>query len=190
MPQSLEEFRALVNRIRDGSEEAARELLEKYGSYVLRAVRRNLSRRLRTRFDSQDFVQAVWATIFENREQIAEFEKPEALIAFLVTVASRKVNYEFRRHLQYQKNNMNRVRSFESTAMTGQVAVAHDPSPSEIAISNEQWDRIIRDQPPHYRKILELRIAGASQTEIAEQLEINERTVRRVIKKLTDELDQ
>ena len=62
-----QEFANLIDRLREGSDEAFTLLLERFGPYVMRSVRRSLDRRLRARFDSQDFAQAVWMTATNER---------------------------------------------------------------------------------------------------------------------------
>lgn len=63
-----DDFFLLMRRIREGSEDAAWELFEKYGGYIRRAVRRALNPRLRTQFESQDFVQMVWKSFFRMHQ--------------------------------------------------------------------------------------------------------------------------
>ncbi len=55
--------------------------------------------------------------------------------------------------------------------------------PSHFAIARERWKRLIANQPKRNRRILELRIAGETYASIATQLEIHERTARRVVQK-------
>ena len=57
------EFASLMRRLRDGSEEAAWELVERFSSSVQRVIRRSLNEQMRSKFDSIDFVQAVWFSL-------------------------------------------------------------------------------------------------------------------------------
>ena len=61
-------FVALMRRVREGSEAAAWELVDKYGGHLRRAVRRVLNPMLRSKFDSLDFVQLVWDSFFRRRD--------------------------------------------------------------------------------------------------------------------------
>ena len=185
----LDDFQRLLDRVRDGSDRAVQELLDHFGGYVLRAVRRHLNRKLRTRFDSEDFVQAVWASVFENREELAEFDAPENLTRFLIAVATRKVLYQIRGNLGFEKRNIDRERSLQNTSFTQSLRDTGAATPSQIAIAREQWNRMVNGQPSHYRQIMELRREGGTLSEIAEKVGVNEKTVRRVIKKLTQELE-
>ncbi len=189
MLEHQEKFAFLMAGVRSGSEESVRELLDLYGDHIYRAVRRRLNQQMRSKFDSQDFVQAVWASFFANLPVITHFSRPESLVAFLARVASNKVIDECRRRMQTQKADVTRERSVESTNASPRVSLATtEPSASEVAIANEQWGLLVKGQPPHYRRILELRAKGATNDEIADQLDLSEKTVRRVIRKLIKQL--
>ena len=94
-----QEFLVLMKRIQAGSSEAASALLERYGLDVLRAVRSGLSQQLRSKFDSQDFVQDVWASFFANPPPEGKFDQPRRLVAFLRRIASNKVANAARQYL-------------------------------------------------------------------------------------------
>lgn len=190
MPVVENEFATLLQRLRDGSEAAANELVEKYGHHVLKIVRRRLNDDLRAKFDSQDFTQTVWATFFKNREQIAAFDSPEGLIKFLVSVANNKVVHEVRRYLQAEIRNVNSEESLETAPLEDEdLHCPHQPTPSRQLSAKEQWEKMSRDQPPHYVEMLNLRSDGCTYAEIARKVNVDERTVRRVIKRLLERLD-
>jgi len=180
------EFAALMQRVGAGSQEAARELVERYGPHILRIVRRRLDRALRSKFDSADFVQAVWASFFALPLDRYHFDRSQALVAFLIELARNKVVEVVRQRLQTQKYNINRERSLED-ARAGYAGclVAHEPSPADVAIAREEWDRLLKEQPQHYQEILASLGSGETQREVAQRLGINERTIRRVIRKLS-----
>jgi DNA-directed RNA polymerase specialized sigma subunit, sigma24 homolog len=90
------EFHSLMDRIRTGDQDAARLLLELYGPHILRVVRRHLSEKEQSKFDSIDFVQSVWAPFFRQPDCVHSFERPQDLVAFLVSIARNKVCDEMR----------------------------------------------------------------------------------------------
>ena len=177
-----DEFRLLLREVRGGSQDAIRELVERYGPHIVRAVRRRLSKAIRAKFDSFDFVQAVWASFFEAPQDFARFERPEQLVGYLAALAHNKVVDEIRRRMRTDKYNVNRERSLDDSALHfSERLAAQQPSPSEVAVAHELWSRLLEGQPEHYRRILELRRDGNTPQEIADQLRLNERTIRRVI---------
>ncbi len=182
------DFQRLMSEIKAGSEEAVTELLGKYGHHILRVIRRRMNQQLRSQFDSQDYVQAVWASFFAHREKISRFGSPEELLAFLQQVANNKVIDDVRRFYT-KKKNIRRNRSIESTvAKTGDMPQDDSPTASEVAVANEQLTRFLQGQPERNRQIIELRIAGETYTEIARKLNLNERTARRVVASLSPRL--
>ena len=143
---------------------------------------------MRSKFDSQDFVQAVWVSFFANVPTISRFDSPDALVAFLIRVASNKVIEECRRRLQGQKYNVNRERSLNSSVLrSGLSPKTNAPTPSEFAVANERWGQLTHGQSSRDMQILKLRADGATLTEIAEKLDVSERTIRRFIRRLSDQ---
>lgn len=188
MDDNSDDFCDLMRRASDGSEDAARELVQRYGHSIRQAVRRALNKKLRSKFDSSDFVQFVWASLFRTRQKLDRFNKPEELAAFLVTMARNKVGMEVRRQLLTQKCNLNREVSLQAVESMDQTELPDgDPSPVDVAIARERWERMLQNQPHHYRKILEFKLQGCSCREIAASLRLAESTVRRFLKKLLGE---
>ena len=85
------DFGTLMAQVQEGCTEAAQKLHEVYGPHILRAVRRRLHQRLRSKYDSLDFVQDVWASFFGDVPQKYTFAQPEDLVAFLSGMAQKKV---------------------------------------------------------------------------------------------------
>jgi RNA polymerase sigma factor (sigma-70 family) len=184
MPDETDDFEALMEGIRRGSEQAAWELVERFGPSLRRAVRRALNARLRPKFDSLDFVQLVWCSFFRNCERAVRFSRPEELVAFLAQMAKNKVIGETRRRLIGAHRNVNReYRLFDAPHDDTNFA---DPAPAaiDVAIARERWEQIVSDQPDKYRRIIELRLLGMSSPEIAKRLQIAHTTVDRFLERL------
>lgn len=179
------EFDQVIARLREGSEDAAWQLIQRFGPQILRVVRRRLPDVLRRKFDSQDFVQAAWASIFTHRSRLVRIKTSDEFIAFMGAVASNKVGMEVRRRLQGRKYNVQFEQSFDESSEERRGAVnSHQPSPSQVAVAKERWSQLIADQPSHYQRIVELRYSGVSYKDIADQLGFDESTVRRAIRKI------
>ena len=110
MPSSQDDFATLMEQARAGSQSALRDLVSKYGAHVLRVVRQKLNKALRPKFDSQDFVQAVWASFFAVLPDRYSFDRPEDLVALLTEMARNKVVDAVRQRLLTQKYNVSRER--------------------------------------------------------------------------------
>jgi len=179
------DLRALLARIRDGDEEAARELLARYESKVRLVVRRQLPRLLRSRFDSLDFLQSVWGSFFHRiRTGPNDLEEERNLIAFLAWAARNKVIDEYRRAAS-QKQDIHRESplKFADDGGPEDVAAAGE-TPSQVAEAREMYGRLKALLPEDRRVILELKAAGFSSKEIGDRLGVSERTVQRVLEDL------
>jgi RNA polymerase sigma-70 factor (ECF subfamily) len=189
MGEAEQEFRLQIDRVIAGDQDAATALLERYGPALLQAVRRRLSKRLRTKFDSLDFVQDVWASFFANPPAGHLFDGPDQLVAFLTQVARNKVVDATRQRLVGQKFSVNREQSLDNSTIGGPGEVQGNQStPSEIVGRREQWDQLLQEQPLVYRGILVLWREGKARSEIAAELGIHPRTVQRVIEKVLPRL--
>ena len=164
-----------------GSDEAATKLFRHYEPLLIRAIRKRLTRRIRSKFDSIDFAQDVWASFFTEEQQRREFQTPEDLLAFLTRIAQNKVSDKTRQRLKLQKYDVSRELSMDDSKRFDRENLMGDqPTPSQIMMSQEEWTNFLRKQPLVHRRIFILLREGKSRSEIATELGINIRTVRRV----------
>jgi RNA polymerase sigma factor (sigma-70 family) len=180
MPDHAKEFALLVQEVRAGSTEATHAFVSKYARHLQRAVRRRLNARLRARFDTQDFVQAVWASFFARLPTVRFVEQPHVALRFLERLVRNKLVDEHRRCLQTEKRDLRREIGVDDLAVT-RVVGRRPPRPSEIAAAREEYSRLLNGSPAHYQRILELRLTGESVVQIGRRLQMNERTIRRVL---------
>jgi len=178
-----DQFAALVNRIKEGSEQAMVELVETYGHHVYRVVRRKLDRAMRSKFDSGDFVQAVWASFFEHRERILDFPTARDLILFLARIAHNKVIDEIRRRLVLQGKNINLEVPLDESLVEATMS-SPGPTASEVVMADERLERLKARRSDRHRQILELRRTGATHAQIAAALGVNPKTVQRALQRL------
>src|SRR5262249_40177836 len=144
MTESHEAFTRLMERMRAGCPEAARELFDRYGAHVLLVVRRKLHQRLRTQYDSLDFTQAVWASFFAVPPQRYTFDGPDELLGFLSQLASNKVIEVFRARFRTNKHNLNReVPIRDDDAVQAPEPSARQPTPSQVAMAKERWEQLV-----------------------------------------------
>jgi RNA polymerase sigma factor (sigma-70 family) len=186
MIETNDHFQLLMSRVREGSEDAAWELVGSHGEAIRRAVRRALNERLRSKFDSLDFVQIVWNSFFRDRDRLEHFDSPEELARFLIAVAHKKVHIESRRRLRSDKYDVRRERPLDPSVEGGSDMPGRQPSPIEVAIAREQWDRLLQGQPDQYRQFVRLRLQGHTYQAIGEAFHLDARTVRRFFKKLLE----
>jgi RNA polymerase sigma-70 factor (ECF subfamily) len=179
-----------MQRVRAGDPRAAQEVFDRYSEPIRRVVRRYLHQRLRTQYDSIDILQTVWASFFQVPPEQYTFATPEDLIGFLSQMAHNKAVDVFRRRLQTDKNNLNRQVSFdEPAADLDRTLPVRQPTPSQLAIAEEHWERIIKGQPPRVRQVLEMLRMGHTQREAADRFGLHPKTIKRLLEKLLPRVD-
>ena len=183
-------FQRLISELQAGSNEAAWELVRFYGPQVQAVVSRRLNPSLRRTFDTEDFVQAAWASLFRVMPRLKDLDEPKRFIGLLATIACRRLTNEVRRRtpmdpekLQGTGENGGRPPSLAD--------LQHGPeaTPSEIAIARECWEKIVGRLEPQHKEVIGLRMRGMTYKEIAARTGLNEKTARRIIERATERQD-
>ena len=147
-------FEDLMQQVREGSQAAGWSLIEKYSSKILRVIRFNLPSDLRQKFDSQDFVQAAWASVFAHRSRLFRCHDANEFIAYLATIAKSKVKNQIRNKLAPLKDGTQRERRFDELHFDGDSFISNEPDPSDVAIAREQWFRLLNGLSDRHRRIV------------------------------------
>ena len=188
MPADSDSFPDLLRAVMAGDRDATERFCREYQGPILRMVRQRLLRRLRSKYDSLDFVHDVWASFFQSPPRHLNFDGPAEVIRFLEQLARRKVYRAIRQRLQTHKNDINREQPLPEPA-PGSFSIplpASDPTPSQLVSAEERWQglvRQVRDEPGRLR-ILTLLRNGMTHREIADRLNTNEKTVQRLVRRL------
>jgi RNA polymerase sigma factor (sigma-70 family) len=186
MPDDDRMFYDLLQGIQAGSEEAARQFLAKYGKYLRHVIRRHMLQKLRTKFDSEDFLQDVCVSFFSQPPSPEEFSDPGALLGFLGAIARNKVTDAARQRLA-QRRDVNRENSLDGSAEFAVDSLkAADPTPSEALGTEERWEALGQGGHPDQRKLLHMLRNGYTQEEIARVLGLSVRQVQRLVQKLRE----
>ena len=172
----------LLMQVQAGSQEAAQQLYDLYGSHVLHVVRSRLPDRLRGRFDSLDFCQDVWASIFCSPLEPDAIKSPEHFITFLTRVAHNKVTDATRQQLGTQKYDLCREEPMEVLGDSTQQPrfFSREDTPSALAAGQEEWDRLLDSLPPVHRRVLVLLREGKTHDEAAAATRVSVKTVQRI----------
>jgi RNA polymerase sigma factor (sigma-70 family) len=180
-----QEFRELLREINAGSEDAARRFLDQYGGYIIAVVRKKLHKKLRSKFDSQDFLQDVCASFFKEPPSAETFKDVKGLLNYLAKMARAKVFVTARQRLAHQRHNVNRERSLDGSACVQASATpGSDPTPSRVAVMREELQRAEEELSVPLQMTLRLLRLGYTHEEIARLLDTNVRQVGRYVQEL------
>jgi RNA polymerase sigma-70 factor (ECF subfamily) len=173
----------LLERLREGDEAAAAQIVEDYEPYLRLVVRRCLPTRLRAKFDSLDVVQSVWVRVLHAlRGRAWKVADRGRLQALLVTVARRRLVSRYRHHRAALEREQAGGDGLEGRPE------AREPRPSEVAVADELWQRMLALCPPEHHDLLRLRREGLLLHEIAARTGMHEGSVRRVLRRLARQL--
>ncbi len=174
---SIDPLDDLIKRLNDGDIVAAEQAFLAYEPYLRMAVRRQMTGPLRSKLDSMDIVQSVWADVLcRYREAGWRFADPAHLRALLVKVARNRLIARRREHHRAleQERPLHDITPHELPD-TGQ------PRPSEVAQGHELWELMLEKCPPDHREILHLKRQGLPLAEIAARTGYHEGSVRRIL---------
>lgn len=183
------EFEELMSRTRSGDQAAARKLVELYEPEIRRAARVRLTDpRLRRVVDSIDICQSVFGRFFRTASSDAfEMEKPEQLLALLVTMTRNRVIDEHRRQTAQKRKTEG-----ESAVPESDIVDA-GAGPRSVTIAKELVDEVRRRLSPEELAIADLRTAGKSWQEISDELNLPADTLRkrleRALARVRDEIE-
>lgn len=188
MSQTSSSFEKLIENLEHQQEAAVQEIVDRYGDHILRVVRRHLNQKLRVRFDSEDFLQAVWATLFVKPTVFRNIENESQLIAFLTQIAFHKVIDARRANTHSQRRDVHREVSLDQPDSSANLAPANLATPSAYLIADEELQKIQAEIPQKLQWMIECRLRGMTFEAIAEQAGVHERTVRRVFDRLKQKI--
>lgn len=168
----------LIEKWRAGSQEAAAILMERYRLRLIALVASRLSRGQRGSIDPEDVVQSAMGSFFRNTSSASQnrlqIESTLSVWNLLAMFARRKLSRSLerasaaKRGAGWDRNILDQIELLEIQQAT--------PESQDVAdLVNELNSMLAPDQV----ELLELLLAGNTQREIAEELSVDERTVRR-----------
>jgi RNA polymerase sigma-70 factor (ECF subfamily) len=179
---SAEPLSDILRKLTAGDTNAAEQAFRAYEPLLRSVVRRQFGPRLRAKFDSIDVVQSIWADLLEGfRRGAWSFADSSQLRAFLITAARHRFIDTARRHRRALAHEES-AEALDGAACRGQ------PRPSEVAVAEDLWQRLLEQCPPAHRPVLHLKREGLSAPEIAARTGLHEDSIRRILRLLASRL--
>ena len=146
---------------------------------------KRISQRLASRVDPEDVVQSVFRTFFVRvKEGRFRIEDQDDLCKLLMRITVHKTLRQVEFHKAAKRNaNMEECQGEHSQEELLQ-ALDGEPTPEAAASFLDEMEHFLGQLRPEERQILELRLQGHSNDEIAEKLGIYDRKIRRVIERI------
>jgi len=182
----------LVERYRQGDEDAAKALFARYVGRLTSLAHSRLSAKLARRIDAEDVVQSVYRSFFVRaREGQYELHHSGDLWRLLAVITMNKLRRKVEHHTAAKRQvNQEQSDAGEEGLPLYHEALTREPSPVETLAVLEEIDLLTRGLTDVQKRMVELRLQGYLIEEIAEAVARSERTVRRVLEKVKCCLEQ
>jgi RNA polymerase sigma-70 factor (ECF subfamily) len=194
MPEN-ESFPELMDRLRSGEDEAAREVFARFAARLVALARRHLDARLAVKVDPEDVVQSAYKSFFiRQRAGTLEVGNWDSLWGVLTLITVRKCA-DRAAYYKADKRDVGRELSGGSTdsspGAAAEIALDREPMPEEASVLAETVEALFRAvDDPDERAILELSLQGFTAAEISESLGRAERSVRRLRERIRKRLER
>jgi DNA-directed RNA polymerase specialized sigma24 family protein len=148
----------LLVKVRQGDQEASRQLVRQYESAIRVAVRTNLSDpRLRRQFDSLDVCQSVLASFFFHMTAGAyDLQSQAQLLALLTKMAQNKLGSRARNQFRQRRD----VRRLSQIPAEDANVASHDAGPTDVVDDHDLLNRALGMMTPEIRDIAVRRMKG------------------------------
>ena len=157
----------------------------------MRLVGQNVAARFARKFDPEDVVQSAFRSWFnQTRKGEFRFDGDLDVWKVLVTFTFNKMRNRVRSEQAVKRNVNNEVSGAFPFDEFISRRLAGAPGPVEQLEFEDLLNRLLEGLSPRGREIIRLRIEGHLCLEIAEQLDISEKTVTRTLKKVFEVLQQ
>ena len=161
---------------------ACQALFDAMSRFFLAAVRRKMARRLRSIFDLEDFLQDARQALCEKPLQ-RSCGTVKSFIAYVTGLIHHQVLDANRKYLDCQKRDLRRSISLD------EIRSEEEPGNTSLRLLTrltiqDKWKSLLDRQPKSHRRILEMLRDGLTQSQIAQELHISERTIYRLLTRL------
>jgi RNA polymerase sigma factor (sigma-70 family) len=184
-------FCALMQRLRGGEDDAARQVFARFAGRLIGLARGQLAPRLAQRVDPEDVVQSVYKSFFvRHRDGRLEVGDWDGLWSLLTVITMRKCADRADYHTARRRDVAREEPIADGGEVPWQSALGREPSPQEVAILTETLERLFLEIDPEDRPVLELSLQGLSAAEISLQLGRALRTVHRLRERIRRRLEE
>jgi RNA polymerase sigma factor (sigma-70 family) len=181
MAESMHD-QSLINLCRQGDNRAAQQLFDRYVERLHGLARRRISQRLSSRVDPEDIVQSVFRTFFGRlKEGQFKIDDQDDLCRLLVRITVHKTLRQIAYHKANKRDPGAEVAQSKDQQDQLIDVLDREPTPEATAMFLDQLEHFFNRLRPQERQILEMRLQGYSNEEIAQQLGIYDRKIRRAL---------
>jgi RNA polymerase sigma-70 factor (ECF subfamily) len=182
-------FAALMERLRSGDDEAAREVFRRFARQLVALARQRIHQQLAPKVDAEDVVQSAYKSFFVRLREGGLRASSWDNLWYLLTLITLRKCADRVAHFQTRRRNVGREAP-NAAAEPWREAVSREPRPEEAVVLAETVEELFRLLDEAERPVLELSLQGYSSAEIAERLGRAQRSVRRLREQIRKRLER
>ena len=162
------------------------EIFLRFSDRLYRFARSRLPVNVSTRVDAEDVVQSVFRSFF-RRHSSGQFEFHEEFDVWqlLAAITFRKVANTIKFHRRELRSVDAEIRDTSENRVSLGI-IDPQPGPEEVQTTIDYIEWLDSQLPDHGKEIMRLRLEGNKIAEIAEQVSVSQRTVKRVLAHVRD----
>ena len=186
MPTSSEE-QVLIDLWRQGDQNAARQIVERYCDRMLMLARRRISERLASRVDPDDILQSVFRTFFRRlKDGQFVFEEQDDLCKLLTRITLHKTLRQVAFHKAAKRDPNLEMGQGDQQREQLLAVLDREPTAEATVAFLDQLEHFLRKLDDQTKRIIEMRLEGYTNDEIAKELGIYDRKIRRAVERVRD----
>jgi RNA polymerase sigma factor (sigma-70 family) len=182
----------LIQRAEGGCHRSARLLFALCRAPLLRVIRRVIRQRVRTIFDSDDFLQETFREIFTHHFQDEMLNSPSRLWPYLKRIAENKVRDAHRKYLVSGRSDLRNEVPLEEVKGEALAIPSQETCPSKALILKELVEErlavLIEQLPQMLQEIVRRLLQGKGVAQIAAELSIEPSRVYRAMQWLREKI--
>ncbi|MBM4077622.1 MAG: hypothetical protein FJ267_18500, partial [Planctomycetes bacterium] len=172
----------LIRRWRNGDDEAAAVIFERYRIRLISLVRSKLSKKLARRVDAEDIVLSAYRSFFVLAQSSTRPSSDSVdLWPLLTTITLRKLAHHARFH-SAEKRTVDHEQWDDSSLF--EFVASREPSVEDAAMMCDEIENLLGRIDETAREVAVLTLQGFDVVTISKKLNLNERTVRRAIERI------
>ncbi len=188
MDEEDRQWDELIGGVRAGTPAALHAFVQRFRPGLERLAERRISPPMRRRFGPESVAQSVCRTFLRRvQEDRVELRDGDATWRLLCAIALNKVRERVRFHRR-ERRAVDRERRTDIADGSTSHLPGREPAPDEGLEFAEQLAAVLGELEEEERRVIELRLADHTQVEIATDMGISERTVRRLLRRLETRL--
>jgi RNA polymerase sigma factor (sigma-70 family) len=182
------DLQELVQRLRGGDNDAANEIVRRFGDRLVSLARSRLDRLIQRKVDPEDVVQSVCRSALmrlgDGRLNVSDWNSLWRLLV-CITVNKCANQAEFFRAARRDVYREVEVAASDDSSGSHWHPSSTESNPAEASMLVEAVDQLLNSfRDERHREIVRLRLQHCSPSEIALEVGVTERTVHRVLERV------